>query len=160
MKPFASGFLGGAVAVVCLAVAVGVYTRFRAPSLSPEDRARWATYTLRDLALEIETYRLVFGRYPESLKEARGGSGGYDEGAAGCECPGDFYYRLLEDGESYYLLSKGADCAPLSPDDIFPNLSEREKSGIGFRAPRESAKEIAEMPCSDPQPNNTIEADT
>lgn len=91
---------------------------------------------LRDAVIKAEQYKNVFGFYPATIKDLRDNTF-HSDPASGKECKysTDYYYELLQNGNEYYLFSKGKDCEAFTTDDIFPTLSEREKSNIGLRIP-------------------------
>lgn len=90
---------------------------------------------LRDAVISAESYKLVFGFYPESVEALRGGAFHSDPASGYCKCPTDYYYQRNEDGETYYLFSKGRDCLAFTADDIHPELTDDEKQNIGLRMP-------------------------
>jgi hypothetical protein len=90
---------------------------------------------LREAVISAETYELVFGFYPETIKDLRNGYVSIDPALRDCKCKTDYFYQLSEDGKSYYLFSKGRDCVAFTPDDIYPELTEKEKANIGLVMP-------------------------
>ena len=147
MKSLITGFLGGLLGIGAFFLVFKYADNFRSYEQDPDRNKRWALRELRKLTLEIESYRLVFGIYPATLKDARNGFVGYDEGAAECDCAGDYYYKLDESGETYHLLSKGVDCTPLTEDDLYPKFTEAELSNIGFRKPNVTLASASDYSC-------------
>ncbi|MES9942042.1 MAG: hypothetical protein ABW104_12510 [Candidatus Thiodiazotropha sp. 6PLUC2] len=90
---------------------------------------------LREAVIGAETYKLVFGFYPETIKDLRNGYVSIDPALRDCECKSDYFHQLNEDGKSYYLFSKGRDCVAFTPDDIHPELTEKQKMNIGLVIP-------------------------
>ncbi|NIB45122.1 hypothetical protein HBA55_36425 [Pseudomaricurvus alkylphenolicus] len=135
MKSFFSGALGGFLAIATAIAAIYIYQENEKKNWAAETPGDWTGSELRQLLVEIEQYRIIFGHYPETLKDARGGYGGIDDGAIDCECTGDYFYQVRDSSQEYYLLSKGPDCEALTSDDIFPELSQKEVDNIGFRYP-------------------------
>jgi hypothetical protein len=106
-------------------------------------RSYMAVYALNSAVMDIESYKLQYGRYPVSLSEVepkpktrinnfidptstrRGGVSN-----------GRFYYQLDSSGKFYYLRSLGPDGIPFTDDDILPALSENERKKTGLRLQR------------------------
>ena len=92
---------------------------------------------LRDTVLKIESYKLIFGFYPQLIEELRGGTIQFDPASGDCECSTDYHYQSVSE-DSYYLFSKGRDCIAFTEDDIHPDVSAKEKENIGLRKPNTS----------------------
>lgn len=90
---------------------------------------------LRDAVISAESYKLVFGFYPDSIESLRGGAFHSDPASGDCKCPTDIYYRLGEDNSIYFLFSKGRDCLAFTADDIHPELTDQERQNTGLRVP-------------------------
>ena len=90
---------------------------------------------LRDAVMSAETYKLVFGFYPNSMKELRNGYTHSDPALRECECKTDYFYQLSEDKNSYFLFSKGRDCIAFTSDDLHPVLTEQQRVNIGLNTP-------------------------
>jgi len=103
---------------------------------------------LRDAVISAETYKLVFGFYPESIKELRNGYMHTDPVLRDCECKSDYFYQLNDDGESYFLFSKGRDCIAFTPDDIHPVLSEKQRDNLGLKSPPANVVNINTGACN------------
>jgi hypothetical protein len=112
----------------------GIYDKLR------EDLARTE---LTELVKDIEHYKVVNGRDPESLLELQASLSKdkfnhvYDLTR---RLPFDtppskgptFYYQLTGDKSHYYLLAVGADQRPLTSDDVLPDLPEQDRVKTGL----------------------------
>jgi len=90
---------------------------------------------LREEAIKIEVYRIVFGYYPKSMKSLRDGFDFLDPLTTECKCSRDFYYQTGENKDSYFLFSVGSDCKAFTEDDVHPQFSDGEMERIGYRVP-------------------------
>lgn len=94
---------------------------------------------------EIEFYKQVNGRYPDSLNEARsldtsGSSFSYDPSKGkgmGMVDSKDFYYSKQDSG--YYLFSTGYDNTPFTEDDIYPAFSDEILHKTGIKLDKKAA---------------------
>ena len=67
-------------------------------------------WLLRDAVVDIESNKLIFGFYRETMNELRGGVHRSDPAASKRECPRDHFYQLTEDSNGHFLFSKGRGC--------------------------------------------------
>lgn len=102
---------------------------------------------LRDVAMKLEMYRLIFGFYPSSIDDIRGGFSHVDPVLGLCECNSDYYYQRSDDSSTYFLFSKGRDCTAFTEDDLYPQLEDIEMKNIGFRIPQLSDHEKIKESC-------------
>lgn len=101
-----------------------------------------AKHQLTTLVETIEFHKLMNGKYPESL-EALAKSmpkdkplfvhdptqfNTFDKTKASY-----FYYELLDDGKTYYLLGVGPDKKPFTADDLLPEVDMSKLKNIGLR---------------------------
>lgn len=89
---------------------------------------------LRDVVLSVEQFKLIFKYYPESIDELRGGLFHSDPASDECKCGTDYFYQKTSES-TYFLFSKGKDCLAFTEDDIYPDLSDKQRSSIGIRRP-------------------------
>ena len=102
-----------------------------------ELRHKMAQTTITDLVRSIEYYKVVKGKYPETLLELKNSIGAdtftiiYDTSSIQtANTP--FFYQLSDDKTHYYLLSVGADQTPFTSDDVLPNLPEADRVKTGL----------------------------
>lgn len=89
--------------------------------------------SMREILIDVENYKQIFGFYPESLDDALGTyTSNYDPSIQHCECPYSFIYVRDDFGMAYNLQSRGADCEPFTDDDTFPRLSPSESINAGL----------------------------
>ena len=149
MKNVLAGFLGGCFAIGAVVLYMYVERYWLREATNFEFSDTFVKHELRELTIKVESYKLIFGHYPDSLEAARGGFGARDAGATGCDCPGDYYYELVGEARGYLLLSKGSDCRALTHDDVFPDFTPEELSAIGYRLPSDEYVSENEPPCHD-----------
>jgi hypothetical protein len=129
-------FIAGGVAVVAALFGWDYYAKnFRDKATYQVLGEGLSQSFLRDSLLSVESYRLIFGFYPQTIEQLRGGSFHVDPASDKCGCSTDYFYQLLSDGKTYYLFSKGRDCIPFTTDDLYPQLTDEERRNIGFRIP-------------------------
>jgi hypothetical protein len=86
---------------------------------------------LRSLVQSVEYFRLVYERYPASLRDLEERMGG----AAGLfpATIESVHYELSRDGSLYTLRFLGRDGQIMTADDILPILSSEEMRRVGYR---------------------------
>lgn len=96
-----------------------------------EGRMEFSEAQLRSLVRSVEYYRVVYDRYPESLRDLEEQIGG---------APGLFpatiesvHYDLSSDGSRYALRFLGQDDQAMTADDVLPALSSDEMGRVGYR---------------------------
>lgn len=134
MKTVILGVLGGALAIGAL-FGWSYIDKYRKADVYESLGEGLAESLLRDAVLDIESYKLIFGFYPETIAELRGDVTHIDPAADECECPGDFYYQPTDNGNGYHLFSISRDCEAYTADDIHPKLTMKEKQSIGLKNP-------------------------
>ena len=148
MNSFLGGMVGGFVALLLLVGVASVSWYYIFEDIEDnfsgleEYDYEWTDHELREVMLKIESYHLIFGFYPENLGLALGSTGSYDSLTQECECgdSSDYFYKVLNEGLSYSLFSKGPDCQPFTEDDYHLKISESEKTSLGITR---SSKEVA-----------------
>jgi Type II secretion system (T2SS), protein G len=105
-------------------------------------RGGLARIELTELVKNIEYYKIINGRYPDSLFELQASLGKqtfnsiYDPTQMHSlnfdPKNGTFYYQLTDDKSHYYLLGVGADQKPFTSDDLLPDLPEQDRAKTGL----------------------------
>ncbi len=89
---------------------------------------------------ELEYYKVQHGSYPEKLSELRQGKPTINQPLlrepyfefGNMDLP-YFCYELINEGNNYYLYSRGPDQIKDTTDDVFPLVSQGEAEKIGYR---------------------------
>lgn len=91
-----------------------------------------------DLVSQIEFRKITNGAYPIALEELQQSNKLVqivDVSSVkffSSQAARNFFYQLSEDKAHYYLLGVGEDGVPFTADDIFPDISERDRLKTGL----------------------------
>jgi len=85
---------------------------------------------LKSLVKDIEYFKLINGKYPDSLKQISKKYIIYDPLHFQSEKMQTFGYKKI--GDNYILFSTGIDGIPNTDDDIFPEISKNQVGKIGL----------------------------
>jgi len=97
---------------------------------------------LPDAAYTIEVYKVRFGKYPDSIKDIEEISiysmiedpiQPYNNSYK-TDKDKDVYFYYQNNGETYYIFSKGIDGQPFTEDDIYP-IFRGDLGNMGYRKP-------------------------
>ncbi len=110
------------------------------PNIFGSGKENITRYEINELVKEIELFKVRLGRYPSNLLELDSllKSNGnyilimdpYQIGQNNNNNTGLYYYKLL--GDKYEVFSIGKDRIANTSDDIYPNLSKKDKGKIGY----------------------------
>ncbi len=89
---------------------------------------------LNSLVKNIEFYKMTHGQYPDSLEQLLEDDklAPINDAVQGMNTKGDSYYNYQKIGDKYLLFSSGQDGIPNTKDDLFPQLTDSERSKLGL----------------------------
>ncbi|WP_165836321.1 type II secretion system protein GspG [Taibaiella soli] len=89
---------------------------------------------LNQLVRSIEFYNLEHGVYPDSLQQLRTEDSltSISDPVQGMNAKIDLHYNYHKIGDRYTVFSSGIDGFPNTQDDLYPNITIRDSSKIGF----------------------------
>jgi len=113
----------------------GVYDDLRSKMVSEQN--------LPNTINAIEAYKVRFGKYPDTIEDIKKISNDpfviidqmqMIKKALESNRDNDTYFYYQNNGETYYVFSKGVDGQPFTEDDIFPKLTG-DLGDVGYRKP-------------------------
>ena len=89
---------------------------------------------LNSLVKNIEFYKMTHGQYPDNLEQLLEDDklAPINDAVQGMNTKGDSYYNYQKIGDKYLLFSSGQDGIPNTKDDLFPQLTDSERSKLGL----------------------------
>jgi len=113
----------------------GVYDDLRLQMVSEQN--------LPNTVNAIETYKVRFGKYPDNIEDIKQISNDpfiitdqiqIAKNAFKYDVNKDVYFYYQNNGDTYYVFSKGFDGQPFTEDDIYPKFTG-ELGNVGYREP-------------------------
>lgn len=153
-KPIVFLAAGGILISIVIYGSLGIQLfRYMASPEYAADQAGFAQISLSEIHRDIEYYKIVYGEYPGSLHELNEASEvkrNYEDLSSSAAFPPvlgnsqerrhEYYYRLFNDGSSYYLFGYGLDNRPFTEDDVYPSLPAEHSDRLGLVTPTPNAE--------------------